>query len=87
MTASVVARHTERTMLDLWLVVPDAGIVRDDLPDGWGLMAIQGSKLRAVRPAPKLHPEPMPRTMQVAMLRAVAATAAGSAYREAREVG
>jgi hypothetical protein len=81
--AEVFRRYCHRW----WLVVPDASIVRDDLPDGWGLMAIQGSKLRAVRPAPKLHPEPMPRTMQVAMLRAVAATAAGSAYREAREFG
>jgi hypothetical protein len=58
-----------------WLVVPDREIVRDDLPDGWGLMALSGETLRVVRAAPRLTPEPMPPTMQAAMLRAVAKTA------------
>ena len=56
-----------------WLVVPDASIVRDDLPDGWGLMA-QGrdGKLRVRVAAPRLEREPMPHEMTVAWLRAVA---------------
>ncbi len=58
----------------LWLVVPDAAIVRDDLPDGWGLLAGVGS-LRVRRRAPRLDPEPMPRSMQAALARAIAKTA------------
>lgn len=59
-----------------WLVVPDAAIVREELPFGWGLMVANDTGCRAVRPAPKLHADPMPRSMQVAMLRAVDKTTA-----------
>lgn len=67
------AEEFKRYMDRWWLVVPDAGIVRDDLPDGWGLMVANGRMaLRVVKPAPKLKPEPMPKTMVAAFLRATA---------------
>ena len=59
-----------------WLVVPDPAIVRDDLPDGWGLLALgKDGKLRVRRPAPLLDPEPLPRTFRASLMRAVAKTA------------
>lgn len=62
-----------------WLVVPDAAIVRDDLPDDWGLLAYDGAGLRVRRRAPKLSPEPMPLGMTAAWLRAAVKTAKRSA--------
>ena len=60
-----------------WLVVPDPSIVRDDLPDGWGLLAFgSNGRLRVVRRAPKLDPEPQTRTFAASLLRATAKTAA-----------
>lgn len=53
-----------------WLVVPDASIVRDDLPDGWGL--IVGTRVKVK--APKLDPKPLPRTMLACLLRAATQT-------------
>lgn len=55
-----------------WLVVPDAAIVRDDLPSDWGLLVVAGDSLRARRPAPRLTPDPMPIEMTAAWLRAAA---------------
>jgi len=71
------ADEFKRYMDRWWLVVPDSRIVKDDLPDGWGLMVSnedRGETLRVVRPAPKLRPEPVPKSMMAALLRAVAAT-------------
>lgn len=66
-----------------WVVVPDAAIVRPgELPDGWGLMALAGSRLRAVTAAPRQEAEPMPPVRLVALMRAVQATAAARALRE-----
>lgn len=65
-----------------WLVVPDASIVRDDLPEGWGLLVLQGNGLRAVKRAPKLDRQSMTRPMSVALLRAVAKTARAAAPEE-----
>lgn len=62
-----------------WLVVSDAAIVREDeLPDGWGLMAVRGDKLVAVRQAPKRDALPLTPTRMAALLRAVAKTAGAS---------
>lgn len=38
-----------------WLVVPDAKIAHDGVPDGWGLLAVtkNGRGLRVHRPAPR----------------------------------
>jgi hypothetical protein len=59
-----------------WLVVPDAKIVRDDLPVSWGLLALgSNGTLRVRRPAPKLGREPMPFGMTAAWLRAATKTA------------
>jgi hypothetical protein len=55
-----------------WLVVPDAAIVRNDLPAGWGLLAVApNGSLRIRTRAPKLTRQPMPFEMTAAWLRAV----------------
>lgn len=60
-----------------WLVVPDRAIVRDDLPEGWGLMvATPGEGARVVKRASRLSPVDFPRPMLAALMRAVAATSA-----------
>ena len=65
-----------------WLVVPDARIVRDDLPDGWGLIVLDDSgRLRARRPAPVLTPVAHPPTFRAALMRAVAQTYAARGTR------
>ncbi len=44
-----------------WLVVPDAAMVRPgELPEGWGLMALAGGRLRAATRAPLRQPRPLP---------------------------
>jgi hypothetical protein len=59
-----------------WLVVPDAAIVRDDLPPGWGLMTAVGTNgLRIRIRAPRLDRQPMPFEMTASWLRATAKTA------------
>lgn len=58
-----------------WLVVPDAAIVRDDLPDGWGLLVAGTSGLRQRTRAPRLDRTPMPHEMTASWLRATARTA------------
>lgn len=59
-----------------WLVVASPSIVRDgELPDGWGLMIKTGAALRAVKPAPRSQPEPMPPALFASLMRAIAKTA------------
>lgn len=60
-----------------WLVVPDARIVRDDLPESWGLLVAtkDGKGLRAAKAAPRREAQPLPRTMLASLLRSVAITA------------
>ena len=58
-----------------WLAVPDVSIVRDDLPDGWGLLVLGTSGLRARRRAPLLDPEPIPLDLTMTIARAAAKTA------------
>lgn len=71
--AEAVKRYCDRW----WLVVSDREIVRDDLPVGWGLMAPgRDGRLRVVRSAPTLTPEPMPAAFRAALLRGTAKTAA-----------
>lgn len=54
-----------------WLVVSDKTIVRDDLPDGWGLMVLSGRSVRIVAKAPpNLDVTPLPVGMVGALLRA-----------------
>lgn len=70
---------------DRWyVVVPDPDIVRpNELPDGWGMLSYrkrghgryQETYLHEVHRAPVLSPEPMPRTLTCALVRAVEKTA------------
>lgn len=54
-----------------WLVVPDTQIVRGDLPETWGLLAVgKDGRLRVRKPAPKNERLPMPFGMTAAWLRA-----------------
>lgn len=57
-----------------WLVVSDKDIVRDDLPEGWGLMVPHGTSVRVVKPATKREALPMPRDLQATLTRAVTKT-------------
>lgn len=58
-----------------WLVVPDKRIVRDDLPNDWGLMALGADgKLRIAKRAPRLNPEPHPATFRASLMRAAVKT-------------
>lgn len=70
-----------RRYMDRWYLVAPPGVVRDDLPDGWGLMLVaygqRGWSVRVHRPAPKLAPEPVPKTMLASLLRATAKTSVG----------
>ena len=69
-----------------WLVVPDASIVRDDLPEGWGLLvAGKNGRLRAKVSAPRLTPEPMPAGLVASLARAVARTADVRSREEVRQ--
>lgn len=70
--ATAIKRYCDRW----WLVVPDKRIVRDDLPDEWGLLALGADgRLRVAHRAPALTPEPLPATFRASLLRAVAKTA------------
>lgn len=70
--ADAIKRYCDRW----WLVIPDRAIVRDDLPDDWGLIAFdRDQKLRIYRRAPALTPEPHPPTFRASLMRAVAKTA------------
>lgn len=59
-----------------WLVVPDASIVRPgELPEGWGLLALSGGRLRAMIQAPRQTPDPMPADLAISLMAAAARTA------------
>ena len=63
-----------------WLVVPDAHIAHDGLPDGWGLMAVgKDGQLRVRKKAPLLTPEPMPPSFIASLLRAAVRSNLGAA--------
>ncbi len=69
--AEAIKRYCDRW----WLVVPTKAIVRDDLPDDWGLLVIgKGGALRVAKSAPPLDPEPWPPTFRASLMRAVAKT-------------
>ncbi|VTR76004.1 hypothetical protein CHMI_00760 [Cellulomonas hominis] len=64
-----------------WLVVPDAAMVVDGLPGGWGLLTVDprgkpaAPRLRAVRAAPRQTRRAMPRAVLGQWARCVAKTA------------
>lgn len=59
-----------------YLVCPTADIVRDDLPDGWGLMVIgKNGRLRVAKSAPVNEQQvPMPTMVMAQLARAVSKT-------------
>lgn len=67
-----------------WLAVPDERIVRNDLPEGWGLLVQRGDRLVVTVAAPTLNPEPLPRTLLAPLMRSTAATAHRQAARDFR---
>ena len=70
--AQAIKRYCDRW----WLVAPTKTIVRDDLPDDWGLMVIgKGGALRVAKSAPPLEAEPWPPTFRASLMRAVSKTA------------
>lgn len=56
-----------------WLAVTDKSIVKDEeLPENWGLMALNSrGSLEVIKPAPKLTPVEMDRSMLAAIMRRV----------------
>jgi len=56
------------------LVAADRRIVRDDLPDGWGLLIPHGTSLRMVVRPRRRDPRPMPTPIVVSIARAVQKT-------------
>jgi hypothetical protein len=70
--ADAVRRYCHRW----WLVVPDVAIVRDGLPEGWGLLAVgSDGKLRVRHQAPQLTPTPTHPSFLAALLRSAVRTA------------
>lgn len=71
-----------------WLAVPTdmAPKVRDQLPETWGLLAVDEASSRAVVPAPFHEPEPLAWCNVVGLLRA-SAGAGVNALARAREAG
>ena len=60
-----------------FMVVSDPGIVRDDLPDGWGLIVPRGEGLRVARPSARNpSPKPIPRGLLAGFMRAAVTQAA-----------
>lgn len=53
-----------------WLVITDKDMVKDgELPNDWGMMAVVNGKLKVVKEAPLLNPEPLPKTFIASLLR------------------
>lgn len=72
-----------------YLVVSDAAIVKDgELPVGWGLMVLAGSKLRVKVKAPVLNPLPLTLDFTAGLAAAVQRTAMREPLRrDARTIG
>lgn len=57
-----------------WLVASDKSIVRDDLPNGWGLLVPHGASLKVAAAPVRRDPLPMPLSKVVSIARAVQKT-------------
>jgi hypothetical protein len=65
--AEAIARFCDRW----WVVVADVAHVKDDeLPPGWGLLALKTAKLHQVKAAPKRKPLPITSSFLAGLLRA-----------------
>ena len=68
---SKAAAFTEH-VAEWWLVIADHRMVRDgELPEGWGLLAPSGDKLRAYVKAARKPQEPIPVGMLAALTRSI----------------
>lgn len=68
--AEEIARFCNRW----WLVVSDASLVRDgELPPTWGLLAMKDGKLKVVKEAPALTPQPVTPLFLASVLRSAQA--------------
>lgn len=65
-----------------WLVASDKSIVRNDLPEGWGLLVPHGSSLRSVVKPTRRNAETMPLPVVVSLARAVQKTEVSIAAKE-----
>ena len=70
--AEAWARHCH-----YWWIVAPADVVRDDLPEGWGLLVPWRDSLRVRVKAVRRDSEPMPPSMTISLCRAVVRTEAG----------
>ena len=61
---------------DMWWLVAPKEVVRDDLPEDWGLIVPTKTGLRVAVQAPLLDPIPMPTSAMSQFLRSVQKTAA-----------
>lgn len=53
-----------------WLVIADASMVKEgELPEDWGMMAVQNDALKIVKPAPMLEPVPLAMDFVASLLR------------------
>ena len=53
-----------------WLVIADASMVKDgELPDDWGLMAVENGQLKIIKKAPMLEPVPLAMDFVASLLR------------------
>lgn len=57
-----------------WLVVSDVNIVKDDLPDNWGLLAAVGGKLKIIKQAPLLKPKQLDKEFVASLFRKLSNT-------------
>jgi len=74
------AESIKRYMTTWSLIVAKRDIIKPgELPEGWGLLVVQGDSLRSVTPPPTLQPEPMPPLLLAAFARALQRTAAAPA--------
>ncbi|WP_447979066.1 hypothetical protein [Candidatus Nitrospira bockiana] len=64
--AEEIAQYCDRW----WIVADDATVVqKEEMPPGWGLLVLDGGKLRVKKEAPKLKAKPITREFLAAMLR------------------
>lgn len=55
---------------DHWFIVAPKGVVHDhELPPTWGLLEVRAAGLVAVKPAPKLEPQPLSRAFFASLMR------------------
>lgn len=67
-----------------WLVAGSKDIIKDDLPEDWGLLVPHGRSLRVVKLPQRRFPEVMPQSVLVSLARGVQKTEAAVAIARAK---